>query len=176
VVFSAGPERAGNDPAWVRADIFQGLIGDAFEQARNNDRIREDGFAQLLMGDQNLGFRKNGRFFIKTSLRFSCHSMVILIFIRPKSNEPHCLSKKLLKTGLEFYLLWVSRANRNHTKKSGVDILKFQTSPVFPYCLTSSTRRFLARASMAAGLGYTIDHKKINCKVQDCKIKQKNLQ
>ena len=60
VVFRAGTERAGDDPARVRADIFQGFVGDALEQARNNDRIRERGLAQLLMGDQNLGFGKNG--------------------------------------------------------------------------------------------------------------------
>ncbi len=54
VALSGGTERAGNDPARVRADIFKGFIGDALEQARNDDRVRECGFTQLLMGDQNL--------------------------------------------------------------------------------------------------------------------------
>ncbi len=76
VALRSGAERTGNDPARVGADIFQGPVRNALEQARNYDRVREGGLAQLLMGDQDLGFDINGFFFGNAILRFFSHAWV----------------------------------------------------------------------------------------------------
>jgi len=85
---ASGAERAGDDPARIGTDIFQCPVRQALEQARDDRRIREDGSAQLLMGDQGLGFDLNGRFIRKKIFWFDGHDLTILVLIRYECKQP----------------------------------------------------------------------------------------